>query len=981
MESFSFDVRTINMIIAVECLSLGFFLLFLKIATPRHKGVFRWSFSLSTLGLGFFIYALGLWHRPWLSSILVNVLFIVSASLQFDGARAFRGMTRWKNLYIYLTIPLGLAISFITTFLFPSPALRVSLSAIVMAILHCGAAWQHLHNAKNKERLPQLFLSTIFILNALFHSFRAIMIHSGPTAPFARQNGTFPGASLLVVGASALLWTLGYLLLMAMYLSNEVSKAEYERSLRQNDIFLRKLIDNIPYAIVYKDANGRIVLNNRYFADSLEKTDEELAGICEANLFPAEIVDRREALDRQATEMGRPVETLEEYTDCTQPLWLNTTRIPIYDEQDNPNGILSIVRDITEEIQSRRALEESEQRLRELSDSLERRVQERTEELSQTRRYIDVFFDVSLSFLCVTDREGTILKLNPSWFHEFGWREDEVIGTNITKYAHPDDREKIQGIAHPLFGNKRIDDFETRIMRSDGSFAWLSWSACFVKELDIVVCSAHDVSSRVETEEQLRTARREAERTSWAKTQLIDTISHELRTPLNAVLGYAALLDAYVSEDRGKHYLASLNSAGRSLLAIINDILDLSRAETGRLELRMVPFDPRRLLHDIHDIFRFQAEEKGLHFALYGRENLPGMILLDVDRLRQVLINLTGNALKFTDTGAVSISMEAQDLENTRAVDGKSTWKVNLSITIEDSGIGISEEYHRHLFEPFSQQDAHISREYGGTGLGLAIAKRLVDLMGGSISCESPVNPEINRGTRFRIDIPGVVASGNAFAGETAIDDNGQRLLAAGTMVSGLLSTRSAGPISHRDELTGLQTRRSILTRMHMELNRMQREGACLGLIICDIDRLKHVNDLYGHAAGDTILQSLALLLTAMADEDDVLGRWGGDEFIIMLPRCSWERLQSLGQRIVEEMKEKKFYSDGQSLQTAVSVGASMVHPAEGSPAYVCSNALVRSAEDAVHRAKARGRNCWEYLEVSHLCGKRGLPSESSLFQ
>ena len=529
---------------------------------------------------------------------------------------------------------------------------------------------------------------------------------------------------------------------------------------------------------------------------------------------------------------------------------------------------------------------------------------------------------------------------HPSWFHEFGWREDEVIGTNITEYAHPDDLEKIQGIAHPLFGDKRIDDFETRIMRVDGTYAWLSWSACFVKELDIVVCSAHDVSARVETEEQLRTARREAERASWAKSQLIDTISHELRTPLNAILGYAALLGSYVDEERGKHYLSSLNSAGRSLLAIINDILDLSRAETGRMELRMVPFDPRRLLHDIHDIFRFQAEEKGLHFTLFGRESLPGMVLLDVDRLRQVLINLTGNAIKFTDTGSISISMEAKDEDDTRAADGKSTWKIRLGITVEDSGIGISEEYRRHLFEPFSQQDAHISREYGGTGLGLAIAKRLVDLMGGSIRCESPLIPETNRGTRFTIDIPGVIASGNAFAGETAIDDNGQRLLASGTMVSGISSTRSSGPISHSDELTGLQTRRSILTRMHMELNRMQREVESLGLIICDIDRLKHVNDLYGHAAGDSILQSMALLLAAMADEGDVLGRWGGDEFIIMLPHCTWERLQSMSQRIVEEMKDKIFYSDGQSLQTAISVGTSMVYPAEGSPAYICSNAL-----------------------------------------
>ena len=161
----------------------------------------------------------------------------------------------------------------------------------------------------------------------------------------------------------------------------------------------------------------------------------------------------------------------------------------------------------------------------------------------------------------------------------------------------------------------------------------------------------------------------------------------------------------------------------------------------------------------------------------------------------------------------------------------------------------------------------------------------------------------------------------------------------------------------------------------------MQREGESLGLIICDIDRLKHVNDLYGHAAGDTILQSMALILAAMADEGDVLGRWGGDEFIIMLPHCTWERLQSMSQRIVEEMKDKKFYSDGQSLQTAISVGTSMVYPAEGSPAYICSNALVRSAEDAVHRAKARGRNCWDYIEVSHLCAKRALPSESSLFQ
>ena len=246
----------------------------------------------------------------------------------------------WKGLYIYLSI-----LVFVASILTPcisSPDIACLAVAIIIAFCNSVPPGNMGRNAEGKRNSPAL-AGMVFSINAVFSATSRHHEHSSETARFAQDSGAFPISALLLVGASALLWTLGYLLLMAMRLSGEVSKAEYERSLRQNDVFLRKLIDNTPYAIVYKNTNREIILHNRYFADSIGKSDDQIRGKTEAELFSVEVGDRHEALDRQAIEMGRPMEILEEFPNCEHPLWFQATRVPVSDENGSSTGLLVII--------------------------------------------------------------------------------------------------------------------------------------------------------------------------------------------------------------------------------------------------------------------------------------------------------------------------------------------------------------------------------------------------------------------------------------------------------------------------------------------------------------------------------------------------------------------------------------------------------------------------------------------------------------
>ncbi|MDT9294404.1 MAG: PAS domain S-box protein [Arthrospira platensis PCC 7345] len=248
----------------------------------------------------------------------------------------------------------------------------------------------------------------------------------------------------------------------------------------------------------------------------------------------------------------------------------------------------------------------------------------------------------------------------------------------------------------------------------------------------------------------LKEATRHAEAANRAKSEFLANMSHEIRTPMNAILGFCDLLQGLVAEPRQKQYVKSIGASGKTLLALINDILDLSKIEAGKMELHQEPMDLRVMLEEIYQIFCQKAAEKKVELIIEINDDLPKAIIFDEVRLRQILLNVVGNALKFTDNGSVKVSVLTNSNTPVNADNTEPT--MSLEIAIADTGIGIAPEQQERIFDSFIQSEGQSTRKYGGSGLGLAITKRLTQMLGGTISLES----QLGKGSKFTLIFPQV---------------------------------------------------------------------------------------------------------------------------------------------------------------------------------------------------------------------------------
>lgn len=252
---------------------------------------------------------------------------------------------------------------------------------------------------------------------------------------------------------------------------------------------------------------------------------------------------------------------------------------------------------------------------------------------------------------------------------------------------------------------------------------------------------AAEIARRESRESELREAREKAESASRAKGEFLATISHEIRTPMNGVLGMLRVVRDTSLSNEQRGYLKTASDSAESLLLLLNDVLDFSKIEAGRLELEHAPFPPSTTARAVTDLLHARARDKGLQLELHLGENLPGVILGDGTRLRQILVNLIGNAIKFTERGRVDLTVTCAERTPTKAV---------MHYTVTDTGIGMDSAALSKLFKPFTQADTSMSRRYGGTGLGLAISQRLTQSMGGALQVQSA----IGQGTTFRLILP-----------------------------------------------------------------------------------------------------------------------------------------------------------------------------------------------------------------------------------
>lgn len=375
---------------------------------------------------------------------------------------------------------------------------------------------------------------------------------------------------------------------------------------------------------------------------------------------------------------------------------------------------------------------------------LARQIERMAQSLQRVEASYRAIVEDQMDLICRYRADGKLTFVNGAYTRFFGKKRQELIGHRFV----------LNELGFPArdFQGKLPEStaFEHELLGADGKRVTHNWTHRAIKdpEGNIMEYQAvgHDVTVRKEAEAALTKAKEAAEAADRAKSEFLAVVSHEIRTPINGVIGFTKLLreTPLTSEQRG--FIDMIGSSGLTLEALINDILDMSKIEAGKIDIDHAPFALRRSVEEVITFFTPKARSAGLILEAKIDDDVPALVNGDVNRLRQILVNLIGNAIKFTEQGRVTIALSCG---RGSMMEGQNRRELRLFFAVSDTGIGIPAEKMSQLFRPFSQVDTSASRRRGGTGLGLIISKRLCELMGGAISVES----EPTKGSTFRFTI------------------------------------------------------------------------------------------------------------------------------------------------------------------------------------------------------------------------------------
>jgi len=518
-------------------------------------------------------------------------------------------------------------------------------------------------------------------------------------------------------------------------------RKDVEAALNHERYLLHTLMENLPDSIYFKDVESRFQRISRALADRFGCDDpQSVIGKCDADFFTEEHAQQARADEVKIMQTGEPVLDLvekETWPDGRET-WAATTKLPLRDSDGKLLGTFGISRDITRQKRAENDLARANRELQ--AEVAERRKVE--EDLARERDLLRTLMDHLPDSISVKDSEGRYVTANAALVKRLGAESIlEIVGKTdfdffpreLAKKYQADDRDVVT-TGEPLI------DREERTTDAEGNSLWQLTSKvplCDPEGGAIgLVSIGRDITRRKRDQEQLEAAKEAADAANRAKSDFLANMSHEIRTPMNAVIGMTELLLDTPLDDAQRQYVRMVRESGESLLSLINDILDFSKIEAGKLELDEVPFILQDSLGDTMKSLSLRAHRKSLEVAFHIAPAVPEAVVGDPGRLRQILVNLVGNAIKFTEDGEVVVRVRCVS----RTADA-----VELEFSVTDTGIGIPRKQLQRIFEAFEQADGSTTRRFGGTGLGLAISSRLVELMQGRITVES----QVGKGSTF----------------------------------------------------------------------------------------------------------------------------------------------------------------------------------------------------------------------------------------
>ena len=500
--------------------------------------------------------------------------------------------------------------------------------------------------------------------------------------------------------------------------ANDVSaRIALEEQLANEKAYLQLIIDSLPNPVFAKDWHGRHTLANESVARLFGTTKAALMGQTDHQMPPSsEEIANFVRDDREVMSTGRAKFISEEtLTDARgEQHWFQTVKVPLMLERPaQERQVVGIATDITDRKHGEQRLRRQEQLYRSLVESQQ-------------------------DLIVRVDNQNRFTFVNDAYCQTFGKSREELIGNTFTPLLHEDDLANtlaaIEQLKHPP--HHRINIVQ-RAMTING-WRWLSWEDSVILDETGSLLEIQAVGRDIT---DLKKAQQRALDSSRAKGQFLANMSHEIRTPLNAIIGFGELLSQSSLSDEQQDWTSKIKTSSHLLLSIVNDVLDYSKIEAGKLELESVPFSMEQLVTQQEALFSVAAKEKGLRFRVSHDDGVASALLGDPLRLGQVLTNLVGNAIKFTHEGEVRLHI---------AVDAIDHGNCRMTCQVSDTGIGISAAQKNRLFDAFTQADTSTSRRYGGTGLGLVICQRLIVQMGGEIE----VNSTPGKGSHFTVSLP-----------------------------------------------------------------------------------------------------------------------------------------------------------------------------------------------------------------------------------